>query len=126
CMTPAASAGLDDLAALDATRADVHPLRGTADEGLHTLDVRVPTTLVAPVRVRHVHAPAWALAAHFTYCCHDGFFLDEIKRAWRCYQRKRLVNTSVSVSPRLPSALAPSLSACPHWNCSAPRRCAAR
>src|SRR3954468_4067176 len=69
---PAASAGLDDLAALDATRADVHPLRGTADEGLHALDVGVPTTLGAPVGVRHVHTPAGALATHFTYCCHDG------------------------------------------------------
>src|SRR6185295_7220009 len=67
-----ASAGLDDLAALDATRADVHPLRGAADESLHTLDVRVPTTLGAPVGVRHVHAPAGTLATHFTYCCHDG------------------------------------------------------
>src|SRR3954447_12503457 len=69
---PRASAGLDDLAALDAPRADVHPLRGTADEGLHTLDVGVPTTLRAPVGVRHVHTPAGALATHFTYCCHDG------------------------------------------------------
>src|SRR6478735_9768990 len=76
CMTsrrqPCGSAGLDDLAALDATGADVHPLRGAADEGLHTLDVRVPTTLGAPVGVRHVHTPAGALATHFTYCCHDG------------------------------------------------------
>src|SRR3954452_2424086 len=69
---PAASAGLDDLAALDAARADVHPLRRTADEGLHTLDVGIPATLGTPVGVRHVHTPAGALATHFTYCCHDG------------------------------------------------------
>src|SRR4029079_9685639 len=99
----AASAGLDDLAALDATRADVHPLRGTADEGLHTLDVRVPTTLGAPVGVRHVHTPAGALATHFTHCCHDG----------SSSTRSNELEDATSGRPHRHARSAPSLSSVP-------------
>ena len=56
-----ASAGLDDFAALDAAGADVQPLGRALDQGTDLLDVRVPATLGAPVRVRHGHAPAGPL-----------------------------------------------------------------
>src|SRR5829696_10020034 len=74
CMAVQASAGLDDLARLDAAGADVEPLRGLADQGANTLDVRVPAALGATVRVRHGHAPRRALATHFTNCCHEISF----------------------------------------------------
>src|SRR5690606_12488961 len=64
------SAGLDDLAGLDAARADVDALRRALDQCTHPLDVGVPATLRAAVRVRHRHAPRRALATHFTYRCH--------------------------------------------------------
>ena len=64
------SAGLNDLAGLDAARADIHALRRTIDDGANTLNVWIPTTLGASVRVRHTHAPRWALATQLTYRCH--------------------------------------------------------
>src|SRR6478735_5966085 len=67
-----ASAGLDDLAALDAAGADVEPLRGAADEGAHPLHVRVPAALGAPVRVGDRHAPARVLPTDVTYGCHGA------------------------------------------------------
>ena len=79
---------LTTLAALDAAGAHVQPLRRAADEGAHALDVRVPATLGATVRVRHGHAPARALAAHFTNCCHDvPSSASRSKRAQERYQR---------------------------------------
>src|SRR5262245_33113591 len=65
------SASLDDFAGLDAAGADVLTLGGTLHEGADALDVRVPATLRATVRVRHRHTPRRALAAHFTNRCHD-------------------------------------------------------
>src|SRR6056297_1390711 len=70
CMTAVRSAGLDDLARLDAAGADVDPLRGAVHRRPDTLDVRVPATLGTAMRVRHRHAPRGALATHFTLGCH--------------------------------------------------------
>src|SRR6187397_3210069 len=65
------SARFDDLARLDATRADVDALGRALDQRTHTLDVRVPAALRPAVGVRHRHTPRGALATHFTNRCHD-------------------------------------------------------
>src|SRR5215207_2796501 len=65
------SAGLDDLARLDAAGADVDALGRALHEGAYALDVRVPPTLGTAVRVRHRHTPRGTLAAYFTNRCHD-------------------------------------------------------
>src|SRR6056297_3881938 len=80
CMTD--SAGLDDLAGLDAAGADVEALRCPVDAGAHPLDVRVPPPLGAAMRVRHRHPPRRALATHFTFRCH--WSLLQCNRADRC------------------------------------------
>lgn len=47
---------LGDLASLDATRADVHPLGRVADLDTDPLDIRIPASLRAPVGVAEAHA----------------------------------------------------------------------
>jgi len=59
-----------DLARLQATGADVEPLRGALDDGADALDVRIETTLGASVRMGHVVAEARSLAAHIADGCH--------------------------------------------------------
>src|SRR5262245_51078177 len=63
-------AGFDDLARLDAAGADVQTLRRAVDDGTDALDVRVPATLGATVRVRHRHAPRRVLPTDFADSCH--------------------------------------------------------
>ena len=60
-----AASRLGDLARTQATGAHVHAHGGRADQGAHALDVRVPTSLGATVRVRDVHAEGRLLAADF-------------------------------------------------------------
>ena len=55
--------GAGYLAGLDAGGADVQALGSGTDHGANPLNVRVPTTLGAPVRVRDVVAEAGTLAA---------------------------------------------------------------
>jgi hypothetical protein len=53
----------DDLAGLDARSADSEPLRRPSDDGPHGLDVGVPASAGAAVRVRDLVAEARLLAA---------------------------------------------------------------
>src|SRR6476661_6628318 len=68
----ASASGLDDFAGLDASRADVDSLRRTIDNRPDPLDVRVPATLVAPVRVADAHPEGRVLATHLTDRSHDA------------------------------------------------------
>src|SRR5690606_15458475 len=67
---PRSADALGDLAGPDAARADVEALRGAVHDGPHPLDVRVPPTLGAPVRVADVHPEGRVLPAHLAHCCH--------------------------------------------------------
>ena len=89
-----ASAGLDDLAGLDAAGADVHPLRRAVDEGPHTLDVRVPAPLGAPVGVRHGHAPRGPLPHTSHTAAMTVLPATEIKRAWQMLPAGRPASTT--------------------------------
>src|SRR5689334_5513876 len=61
---------LGDLAGLDAAGADVQALRGAVDDGPDLLDVGVPPTLGATVRVADVHPEGRVLPAHLAHSCH--------------------------------------------------------
>src|SRR3546814_3564883 len=63
---------LGDLAGLDAAGAHVEALRGAVDDRPDPLDVGVPPSLRATVRVADVHPEGRALAAHHAHCCHSG------------------------------------------------------
>ena len=58
-------AGLGDLARAQTTGADIHARGRAADERAYALDVRIPTSLGATVRVRDVHAERRLLTADF-------------------------------------------------------------
>src|SRR4051794_6253611 len=73
--------GAGDLACLQAGGADVEPLRGLADDGVHGLDVRVPATGGAPVGVRNRHPEAGALAADVAHRGHGKLLKVENERA---------------------------------------------
>ena len=65
--------GADDLAGADARGARVDPATvARGHEGLHGLDVRVPTARRAAVRVRHRHTETGALATHIAHGSHGG------------------------------------------------------
>ena len=61
----------DDLAVLDAARADLHALRNAVGQRLHRLKIRVPATTGDVVRVGDVVAELRPFAAKITYVCHD-------------------------------------------------------
>ena len=63
------------------------------DQRADLLDVRAPATLGAPVRVRHGHAPAGALSAHFTNCCHDTPSFDRSVPVPGAYLARELSKT---------------------------------
>jgi hypothetical protein len=69
---------LDDLAGLEARGADVDPLRGLAHHRTDALDVGVPPTLGAPVRVGDAVSEGGVLAAHLADRCHDGASLNRV------------------------------------------------
>src|ERR1700680_5102271 len=64
-MTPCTALPLLDLAGLEAAGAHVDPSGRAVDDRPDPLHVRVPTTLVATVRVAETHAEVRTLAAHF-------------------------------------------------------------
>ena len=59
-----------DLAGPNARGAHVNPLRRTADQRAHTLNIRVPPPLGAPVGVADAHPKRGMLAAYLTHRCH--------------------------------------------------------
>src|SRR3546814_18164897 len=63
---------LGDLAGLDAAGAHVAALRGAVADRPDPLDVGVPPTLSATVRVADVHPEGRVIAAHLAPCCHSG------------------------------------------------------
>ena len=65
-----------DLAGLQARGAHVLTLRGLADERADPLNVRVPATLRASVRVRDAVPEAWALAADVAVGSHGALLHD--------------------------------------------------
>ena len=68
---PAAkSAGLLDLAALNAAGAHANPLGRAIDQRLHGLQIHIPAALGDVVRVRNVVPELRSLAANITYLCH--------------------------------------------------------
>ena len=64
------SAGANDLAGLQALRADVQPARRAVHQDPNPLDVRIPPAVGPAVRVRHLHAEEWSLPAYFAHCSH--------------------------------------------------------
>src|SRR6266508_1336399 len=72
-MTPCTarrSLRLFHLARLQAGGADVDPLGAAVHDGADALDVGVPSTLRAPVRVADAHAELRLLAADVAHGCH--------------------------------------------------------
>src|SRR4051794_33997924 len=72
CMCGEPASGLDDLAGLEAGRADIDALRRAVDDRAHALHVRVPPPLGAAVRVAEPHPEDRLLAAHVTHGGHPG------------------------------------------------------
>src|SRR3954469_10363008 len=72
CMCGEPPPGLDDLAGLEAGRADIDALRRAVDDRAHALHVRVPPPLGAAVRVAEPHPEDRLLAAHVTHGGHPG------------------------------------------------------
>ena len=62
---------LGDLATLDAAGADADALGGAIHEGLHSLQIHVPTAPRNVVCVRDVVTELRAFAANIAYLCHD-------------------------------------------------------
>lgn len=66
--------GLDDsgdLPGFKAGGADIQAFGGTRNHGPHALDIRVPATLGASVRVRNGETPDGALSADVASGSHD-------------------------------------------------------
>ena len=61
-----------DLACFEAGGAHIHTLGHTVDESLNALDIRVPATRGAHMRVRDILAETGLLAADVTNRCHDS------------------------------------------------------
>ena len=57
-----------DLAGTQAAGAGVYTLRGTVHKRLDSLDVRLPSSVGASVRVRDLNAEGHVLAANFAFC----------------------------------------------------------
>jgi len=64
--------GLGDLSGFDAACADIDPFRRSIHDSPDALDVRVPATFVAPMRMADAHPKRRVLAAHLTYRSHDA------------------------------------------------------
>lgn len=64
--------GSNDLAGFNARGADVQALGGLANQGTNSLDIGIPATLGASVRVRNIVPEAWALSADIAVCSHGG------------------------------------------------------
>jgi hypothetical protein len=62
----------NDFPGLDARSANRNATWGAIHDGPDPLDVRVPTTLSAPVGVRHAVPEARALATDFAGCRHSN------------------------------------------------------
>src|SRR4051794_18076766 len=69
--------GLGHLAGADARRAHVQAAGAAVDDRPHPLDVRIPPTLRATVRVGDAHTERRLLAAHLTHRCHDVLPLQQ-------------------------------------------------
>src|SRR5690606_3543368 len=67
---PGSGDALGDLAGLNAAGAHVDALGSPVHHGADALDVGVPPTLGAPVRVADVHPEGRVLPAHLAHCCH--------------------------------------------------------
>lgn len=55
---------------LDALGADVQMTGGAINDGTNPLNVRIETTLVTPVRVRHAHPETGTFSTYIAYRCH--------------------------------------------------------
>lgn len=55
---------------LDALGADVQMTGGAINDGANPLNVRVETTLVTPVRVRHTHPETGTFSTYIAYRSH--------------------------------------------------------
>ena len=72
CRRLGAGNRLGDLAGLDASGADVHPLGSTTDLDTNALDIGIPATLGTTVRVAQAHAEDGFLIAYVAdggHCC---------------------------------------------------------
>ena len=69
------SDGPSDLTAAQAARARIDMLRGTVHYGLDALDIGLPLTVAAPVRVADLDAEGNALVAEIALChtCRTSF-----------------------------------------------------
>jgi hypothetical protein len=65
-------AGAEDLAGLEALRADVQPLGRAVHERPDALDVRRPPPIRAAVRVAHLHPEPGFPPANLAHGCHDN------------------------------------------------------
>src|SRR5260370_26575020 len=71
CFKKKSCLAFDDLAGLDAARADAHAPAGAVDLGLHRLQVHVPAAAGGVVGVGDVVSKLRNLAAEITFLCHD-------------------------------------------------------
>src|SRR5260370_40017969 len=71
CFKKKSCLAFDDLAGLDAARADAHAPAGAVDLGLHRLQVHVPAAAGGVVGVGDVVSKLRTLAAEITFLCHD-------------------------------------------------------